>query len=144
MRRVVPFTSDEGASVVGDPATYADRSADDRPRSSRTRAEPSASSFSVDGPAPASHAATPRRPASRRRRREAVSVIHALKVEPDAVAASWIALASSGGNDTDRLSRCAMPQVVAQAVGQGAGFESSACRKACSDDARGLDGEADR
>jgi hypothetical protein len=99
------------------PATQADRFADERPRSSRARARPSASSFSVSGPASASHAATPRRPASRRRRREAVSVIQALKVEPDSVAASSIALANSGGNDTDRLSRCAIDRMVVQSVG---------------------------
>ena len=102
------------------PATQADRFADERPRSSRARARPSASSFSVRGPASASHAATPRRPASRRRRREAVSVIQALKVEPDSVAASSIALANSEGNDTDRLSRCAIDRMVAQPVGQSA------------------------
>ena len=102
------------------PATQADRFADERPRSSRARARPSASSFSVSGPASPSHAATPRRPASRRRRREAVSVIQALKVEPDSVAASSIALANSEGNDTDRLSRCAMDRMVAPSVGQSA------------------------
>jgi len=52
-------------------------------------------------------------------------VIHALKVEPDAVAASSIALASSGGNDTDRLSRCAITKIVAQAVGQRSGRTTS-------------------
>jgi hypothetical protein len=35
-------------------------------------------------------------------------VIHALKLETDSAAAWSIALANSGGNDTDRLSRCAI------------------------------------
>jgi hypothetical protein len=34
-------------------------------------------------------------------------------------------LASSGGNDTDRLSRCAITKIVAQAVGQRSGRTTS-------------------
>jgi hypothetical protein len=103
---IVPLAGDQGTGVVSDAshqADFVDRRG--RPRRSRARAKPSAISTSVKGPCSRSQAATPRRPTSSRRRSEAVSAIHALNVFPDSAAASSTALASSGGKDTDRLSR---------------------------------------
>jgi hypothetical protein len=105
---IVPLGCNERPRVVRDARHHADRFDFERPSSSRARAKPSASSLSDKGPCSASQAATPRRPVSRRKRCDAVSVIHALNVVPEAAAAASIARANSGGNDTDRFSRCAM------------------------------------
>ncbi|MHB1510889.1 MAG: hypothetical protein ACYCST_16380 [Acidimicrobiales bacterium] len=111
---VVSLSGDERTRVVGCPSHHhADRFGNAglfvevRPSSSRARSKPSANSCSVSGPCSDSHSAAPRRPASSLRRREAVSAIHALNVDP-AVSAAWsISRARSGGNETDRFSRCA-------------------------------------
>ncbi len=66
---IIAITRDEGASIIGDAGHYADRlDRRVRPRRCRARASPSANSSSVSGPCSRSQAATPRRPASRRRR----------------------------------------------------------------------------
>ena len=105
---VIAIAGNQSPGVVGDAGHYADRLAVVRPSNSRARANPSASSCSDSGPWSDSHSATARRPASKRSRWEAVSAIHALNEVPEASAAASIALARSGGNDTERLSRCAI------------------------------------
>ena len=65
---VVPIPGYERAGVVGNPRHSTDLFEAVRPSSSRARANPSASSCSESGPCSASHSATPRRPASNRRR----------------------------------------------------------------------------
>lgn len=111
---VVALCSHEGPSVVGNSRYHADLR-DDRlgaglPRSALARAKPSASSSGVRAPCSRSHSAMPRPPASKRRRRVAVSASQALKVVPPSAAAWSIASASWGGRETDRLARCAIGQ----------------------------------
>ena len=120
-RAVVPIGGYEGPAVVGDTAHQDARrfAAAGRPITVLARASPSASSSVESGPCSRSHAAIPRRPASRRSRRAAVSAIQALTVVSSAAAAWSIAAARSGGREIDRFSRCAMRGTVAHVVGQG-------------------------
>ncbi len=110
---VVSLSCDERTRVISHPSHHADRFADAGlpdealPSSSRARCKPSANSCSVSGPCSSSHSATPRRPASSLRRRDAVSAIQALNDDPAAFAAWSMSFASSGGKETDRFSRCA-------------------------------------
>jgi hypothetical protein len=108
---VVAFCGEQRAGIVGD-TFHADlrfrRAALPVPSNARARARPSLSSAGVNAPWTRSQAASPRRPASIRNRRDAVAANHPLKVSPLSCAARSIATASSGERETERFVLLAM------------------------------------